>query len=92
MKHVCKKIADVIQVIFGYGMFICLFLGGLSFLGYLVAFVIGGETAASICEFIYKGLYPHLIRLSSTMILLGLLKMYLLGETALSGKKKSVKK
>lgn len=92
MKRVCKKIADVIQVVFGYGMFICLFLGGLSFLGYLVAFVIGGETAASICKFIYKGLYPHLIRLSSTMILLGLLKMYLLGETALSGKKKSVKK
>ena len=54
MKRVCKKIADVIQVVFGYGMFICLFLGGLSFLGYLVAFVIGGETAASICEFIYN--------------------------------------
>lgn len=86
-KYITKKITDFIEIIFGYGIFICLFVGGLSFLGYLVAFITGGETAAYICKFIYKTLYPHLVRLSSIMVLLGLLKMYLVGDKALSSKK-----
>lgn len=89
MKKICKKIADILQVIFGYGIFICLFVGGLSFLGYLVALIIGGETASLICIFIYKTLYPYLVQLSTILVLLGLVKMYLCGEIALSsGKKK----
>lgn len=84
-KQICKKIADFIQIIFGYGMFVCLFAGGLSFFGYVAALIIGGQTAADICTFIYKTIYPYLVRLSSVMILLGLVKMYLCGEIALSG-------
>lgn len=87
MKEICKKIADVIKVIYGYGMFVCLFVGGLTFFGYLAALIVGGETAAQICTFIYKGLYPYLVKISSVLILLGLVKMYLCGEIALSGKK-----
>lgn len=87
-KTICKKIADVIQIIFGYGILVCLFVGGLSFFVYLAAIIIGGDTAAEICTFIYKGLYPYLVRLSSIMILLGLVKMYLCGEIALSSPKK----
>ena len=90
-KKICKKIAEIIQVIYGYGMFICLFVGGLSFFGYMAALIIGGETAGEICTFIYKSLYPHLVRLASVMILLGLVKMYLCGETALSSKSKESK-
>ncbi len=84
-KQICKKIADFIQIVFGYGMFICLFVGGLSFFGYLFALIVGGKMAADVCTFIYKTLYPYLVRLSSVMILLGIVKIYLVGEVALSG-------
>lgn len=87
MKNFLTKIATIIKVIFGYGMIICLFVGGLTFFGYVAALIIGGQTAADICTFIYKNLYPYLVRLSSVMILLGLVKMYLCGEVALSSKK-----
>ena len=82
-----NKISELIQIIFGYGIFICLFVGGLTFFAYLAALIIGGDIATNICTFIYKGFYPHLIRLSSTMILLGFVKMYLCKEVALSSKK-----
>ncbi len=92
MKNLCKKIADVLQIIFGYGIMICLFVGGLSFLGYLAALIIGGETAALICTFIYKTLYPYLVQLSTILVLLGLVKMYLCGEIALSSGKNKKKR
>ena len=91
MKKVLKKISEVLAWIFGYGMMICLFVGGLSFFGYLVAFIIGGDTATQICEFIYKRLFKYLVYCTSILVLVGLLKMYLSGQTALtSGKKKKV--
>ena len=92
MKNICKKIADALQIIFGYGILICLFVGGLSFLGYLAALIIGGETAALICTFIYKTLYPYLVQLSTILVLLGLVKMYLCGEIALSSGKNKKKR
>lgn len=89
MKNICEKIANVLQIIFGYGILVCLFVGGLSFLGYLIALIVGGEAASIICTFIYKTLYPYLVQLSTVLVLLGLAKMYLCGEIALSsGKKK----
>ncbi len=92
MKAICKKISSILRVIFGYGIMICLFAGGLTFFGYLAALVIGGDTAATICEVIYKTIIPYVIKASTILVLLGLLVMYLNGETALtSNKKKSTK-
>ena len=54
MKDLAKKISAFLKVVFGYGMVLCLFAGGLTFFGYLVALIIGGETATAICVFIYK--------------------------------------
>lgn len=88
MKKIRMKLANWIQVLFGYGIMICLFGGGLLFFGYLTAIIIGGELATEICAFIYKTIYPYLIRLSTLLVLLGLVKMYLCGEIALSGRKK----
>ncbi|MBE6344461.1 MAG: hypothetical protein E7063_02050 [Spirochaetaceae bacterium] len=87
MKEITKKIAYILQYIFGWGIFIALFVGGISFLGYLVALFIGGEIAQNICHFIYKILYPILVYISSVSVIIGLIKMYLCGETALSTKK-----
>lgn len=78
-----QKIANVLGTLYGIGIIIALFCGGLSFLGYLVAFIIGGETATAICVFIYKTAYPILFCFSSSVVLLGLVKMYVAGEKSM---------
>ena len=67
---------------------ISLFAGGLTFFGYLAALIIGGDTATAICSFIYEKIIPVIIYLSTSMVILGLLAMYLNGETALTSDKK----
>lgn len=88
MKNFCKKLSDIIRVIFGYGILICLFVGGMTFFGYLAALIIGGDTATTICTFIYKTILPYVIYISGIMVVLGLVAMYLAGEKALTSEKK----
>ena len=92
MKNSMKKISGILKTIFGYGIMICLFLGGFSFFGYVAALFIGGDVASAICEFIYKSFYPVIIKASVILVLLGLIAMYLNGETALTADKKKRKK
>ncbi len=86
MKAILAKIGAVLKLIYGYGILICLFAGGLTFFGYLAALFIGGETATEICTFIYKSIVPVIVYASGVTVLLGLLSMYLCGQTALSVK------
>ena len=88
MKEICKKISNVLKMVFGYGIMICLFAGGMTVFGYIAAMIIGGETAVAICTFIYKTVIPYIIKGSTLMVLVGLVAMYLNGETALTTKKK----
>ncbi len=88
MKKALLKIAGVMKIIFGYGIMICLLVGGLTFFGYAAAVIIGGDTAAAICAFISEKINPMLVLVSTSMILLGLISMYISGET---GKKKPAK-
>ena len=92
MKKIFDQIASVFELIVGYGLMISLFIGGLSFFGYLVALIMGGDVAEAICKFIYKDMYPWLVTGTSVFVLLGLVKMYLKGETALSSSKKKSQK
>ena len=92
MKEICKKISAVLKTIFGYGIMLCLFAGGLTFFGYVAALIIGGEAATAICVFIYKTIIPYIIKLSTVMVLLGLVAMYLNGEMALTSNKKKTGK
>lgn len=92
MKEICKKISAVLKTVFGYGIMICLFAGGLTFFGYIAALIIGGDTAADICNFIYKTIVPYIIKTSTIMVLLGLVAMYLNGEMALTSNKKKASK
>lgn len=87
MKEKMKKVSDVLKMVFGYGIMICLFAGGLTFFGYVAALIIGGETATAICTFIYKGVVPVVVYASTSLVLLGLVSMYLAGEMALTAKK-----
>ena len=92
MKEFLKKVSDVLKTVFGYGIMICLFAGGFTFFGYIAALIIGGDAAAMICQIIYKTVIPYIIKASTVLVLLGLLVMYLRGESALTpSKKKSVK-
>ena len=91
MKETLKKISDVFKIIFGYGIMISLFAGGLTFFGYIAALFIGGETATAMCTWIYKSFVPVLIRCTTILILFGLLTMYLAGEKALTPSYKNKK-
>ena len=89
MKAICKKISEVLRFIFGWGIYISLFAGGLTFFGFVVALILGGDTGTAISLFISKQVFPVIINISTVMVLLGLVIMYLNGEVALtSGKKK----
>ncbi len=92
MKDFCKKLSNVLKTIFGYGIMISLFAGGLTFFGYVAALIIGGDIATAICTVIYKNIIPGIIYLSVSMVLLGLIAMYLSGEKALTPEKKQAKK
>ena len=92
MRETLTKISNVCKWIFGYGIMITLFLGGATFIGYLVALIIGGDAATAICTFISKTINPIMIYISTCMVLFGLLTMYLAGEKALTSEKKNSKK
>ena len=91
MKETLKKISDVCKIIFGYGIMIVLFAGGLTFFGYVAALIIGGETATAMCTWIYKSFVPVIIKASTILILFGLITMYLAGEKALTPDKRGAK-
>ena len=83
MSKVRQKIADVMAYIYGVGILIALSVGGLSVIGYIAAFIAGGDTAAEICRIIQKEIYPILFYFSSSVVLLGLIKMYVAGEKSM---------
>lgn len=92
IKDIVKKISKVLSTIFGYGIMLSLFVGGLTFFGYLIALFIGGDIAAEICTFLYKTVLPIVIKTSTIMVLLGVVVMYLNGEVALISNKKKASK
>lgn len=81
-----EKLIHICQLIFGYGILLCLFAGGATFFGYLAALIIGGSQAEMICVVIYKTIMPFIIYTSTGLVLFGFLVMYLKGEKALTPK------
>ena len=92
IKDAIKKITDFLSKVFAVGILLSLFVGGLTFFGYVAALIIGGETAALICTFLYKTVLPLCIKTSTIMVLLGLAIMYIRGEIALTPDKKKATK
>ena len=72
-----KKISNVLLSVFGVGVTLCLFAGVLAFLGFVVALLIGGESATQLCVFIHKSYFPWVIRFTSVFTLFGLIGMYM---------------
>lgn len=78
-----KKVSEILLKIFAYGIIACLFAGGLSLVGYLVALVIGGESATALCLWVFKTYLPWVIKATSIFTLFGLIGMYLSKQKAL---------
>ena len=86
-----QKTLLVIRVIFGTSVAVTLLGGGLTMLCYVAALIIGGDTAAKICDVTYKQVWPILIKITNITIVLGLIAMYINGEKALSPSEKKKK-
>ena len=79
-----KKLSDILLKIFAVGVLLTLLAGALTLIGYIVAMVIGGEVATQICVFIHKTFFPYVIRVTSIIVGVGLIGMYLSRIKALS--------
>ena len=79
-----KNLIKALKKIFGILILLCLFAGGISLIGYIVALFIGGETAEAMCAFIFKKYLPLVIRITSVVTLIGLITMYLEGQKSLT--------
>lgn len=84
MKNANIRIAKVLDNVYGWGIMLALFLGGLTFFGFLIAFIIGGETAVIIATFIYKSFFPVVIYATNIIVILGLISMYLKRQKSLT--------
>lgn len=71
-----KKVSKIFLTIFSIGVLVTLFAGALSLAGYIVALIIGGETAATLCAFIYTQYFPWVIKICSIAVGFGLIGMY----------------
>lgn len=72
-----KKISNILDNVFAYGVLLALFAGALAGAGFVVAFIIGGETATLLCRFIHKEYFPVIIKICSIATGCGLIIMYL---------------
>jgi len=84
MKKWINTVTAAIDYVYGWGIFVCLFAGGLTFFGFLAAFIVGGDAAAAICDVIYNKIFKVLIYCGNIFVLLGLLSMYLKKQLALT--------
>lgn len=84
MKEMFLKIAVTIKKYFGYGIMLSLFLGGLTFFAFVIALIVGGDTAATICDVVYNKFIPVLIYFTNVCVALGIVAMYFAGEKALT--------
>lgn len=91
LNTVRKGLLFVCRKVFGYSIMVTLFVGGLTFLSYVVALIVGGDLAAQICDITYNKVWPIIIMITNITIVVGLLAMYLNGDKALSPSEKKNK-
>ena len=80
MSDIRKKITTVIEYIIGISLSICLFVGGLGFIGYMIAFCLGGDAAVAICDWLSKVFYKVLIVLATSTTLFSFVLLYVRGD------------
>lgn len=84
MKELLRKISAILEQIYGWGIFLCLFIGGIMFFGYVAAFMLGGDIAIVLCDFIYNKIFKILIYGGNIVVLIGLANIYLKKQKCLT--------
>jgi hypothetical protein len=87
-----NKIIQILECVFGWGILICMILGFLIFIGFVIAFIVGKELAPTIGLFLQNEVLPWLCILGTIICFIGILSLYLKGEktfTLSTGKKKN---
>ena len=79
-KETCHKIASFLEWVIGVALAICLFLGGIGFVGYVIAFCVGGDTATAICNWIFTVFYKILVKIGTITTVACFLMIYLKGD------------
>lgn len=81
-----KKIEDVVEAIFSLSLIIAIIGGGIIFLMFVLALIIGGTRGEIIAVSASGTVMPYFIRAASISILSGLIYIYLNNEHALTMK------
>lgn len=79
-----NPIGQAINAIFGWCVYFCLLAGGVAFFGFLLAMVIGGSSGEALAVWVGRQYFPVVIRITSFVIIFGLVGMYINREQALS--------
>lgn len=79
-----QKLSQLLNSIFGWGVFLALIAGSLSFFGFVIALIMGGSGGEALAVYLQKQYFPVLIRITSIVIGIGLIAMYVGKEQALS--------
>lgn len=79
-----KTISNILLKVFSIGVLLTLLAGALTLIGFIVAMCIGGELSTEICVFIHKTFFPYVIRVTSVVVGIGLVGMYVSKIKALS--------
>ena len=82
-----RKIYNVLKNIYGICMTVSFFAGFLPLIPFIIAIIIGGESAEAISLFLHKQYYPWVIALASVAVIIGLIAMYIGKLEGLSVKK-----
>ena len=72
-----KIIYEKLNSLYGILMTVSFFGGFLPIIPFIIAIIIGGPIAESICVFLYKKYYLWIIALASFAILIGWVAMYI---------------
>lgn len=83
-----EDINKVFETIFSISLIIAILGGGIIFLMFILAIIIGGGTGEVLATKASKEIMPYFIRSASIAITCGLLSFYISGDHALSLKEK----
>lgn len=79
-----NKIENLLETVFSISLMIAIFGGGIVFLMFIAALIIGGDSGGSLAVNASKSIMPYFIRLAAIAVLSGLIKIYIRGEHELS--------
>lgn len=79
-----EKLDNVLKRIFSFFLIVAILGGGIIFIMFLVALIIGGDLGASIAVSARETIMPYLIRSASISVLVGLISLYITGKHVLS--------